>query len=80
MELTGTYQIRDLRIVNPTYKVVNVTDSIKEKTCTIEVVFTTESVLKYSYTVEGFSYENTWEDADVYDYVETAITKELLIV
>ena len=39
MTINGTYQIRDLQIVNPTYEVVNVNDNLTNKTCNIEVVF-----------------------------------------
>ena len=53
MTINGTYQIRDLQIVNPTYEVVNVNDNLTNKTCIIEVVFDTDSVIKYSYSIGG---------------------------
>ena len=80
MTINGTYQIRDLQIVNPTYEVVNVNDNIVNKTCNIEVVFETPSIIKYSYSVSGFSYDTTWEDADIFAFVETHIKSELLIL
>ena len=75
MTINGTYQIRDLQIVNPTYEVINVNDNIVNKTCTIEVVFETPSIIKYSYSIGGFSYDTTWEDSDVYNFVEAEIEK-----
>jgi len=75
MTINGTYQIRDLQIINPTYEVVNVNDNITNKTCIIEVVFNTDSVIKYSYSIGGFSYVETWEDADIFAFVETEIEK-----
>ena len=75
MTINGTIQIRDLTIVNPTYEVVNVNDKIVNKTCTIEVLFNTDNIIKYSYSIGGFSYDTTWEDSDIYNFVETEIEK-----
>ena len=75
MTINGTYQIRDLTIVNPTYEVKNVSDNLVDKTCSIEVIFDTDSIIKYSYSIGGFSYTETWEDADIYTFVEAEITK-----
>jgi len=75
MTINGTYQIRDLKIVNPTYEVVNVNDNLTNKTCNIEVVFETPSIIKYSYSISGFSYVETWEDADIFTFVEAEISK-----
>ena len=79
MTINGTYQIRDLQIVNPTYEVVNVNDNIINKTCNIEVVFETPSIIKYSYSISGFSYDTTWEDADIFAFAEDHINTELKI-
>ena len=75
MTINGTYQIRDLTIVNPTYEVKNVNDNLVNKTCNIEVIFDTDSVIKYSYSISGFSYSQTWEDADIFTFVEAEIQK-----
>ena len=75
MTINGTYQIRDLKIVNPTYEVKNVSDNLVDKTCIIEVVFDTDSLIKYSYSIGGFSYADTWEDADIFSFVETELQK-----
>lgn len=80
MTINGTYQIRDLQIINPTYEVVKVNDNIVNKTCNIEVVFETPSVIKYGYSISGFTYDVTWEDADIFAFVETHIKSELLIL
>lgn len=73
--INGIYQIRDLTIINPTYEVINVSDNIVNKTCNIEVVFNTDSIIKYSYTVEGFTYELTWEDVDIETWVGLELQK-----
>jgi len=78
--INGTIQLRDLTISNPSYEVKNVNDNLVNKTCSIEVVFDTPSIIKYSYSVGGFSYDATWEDADIFNFVETHIKSELLIV
>lgn len=75
MTINGTIQIRDLQIVNPTYEVKNVSDNILNKTCNIEVVFETPSIIKYSYSIGGFIYAETWDDADIFSFVETEIEK-----
>lgn len=77
--INGTIQLRDLTIINPAYEVVNVNDNLVNKTCNIEVLFNTDSIIKYSYTVAGFSYDVTWEDADIFTFVEDHITTELKI-
>lgn len=73
--ITGTIQLRDLTIVNPTYEVKNVNDNLINKTCSIEVVFDTDSIIKYSYSISGFSYSETWEDADIFTFVKAEISK-----
>jgi len=75
MTINGTYQIRDLKIINPTFEVVKVNDNLTKKTCNIEVVFETPSIIKYSYSIDGFSYAETWEDADIFTFVEKEIEK-----
>ena len=75
MTINGTYQIRDLTIVNPTYEVKNVSDNLVNKTCTIEVIFDNDSIIRYSYSIGGFSYAETWEDADIFTFVEAEISK-----
>lgn len=73
--INGIYQIRDLTIINPTYEVINVSDNIVNKICDIEVLFNTDSIIKYSYTVEGFTYELTWEDSDIETWVDLELQK-----
>ena len=79
MTITGTIQLRDLTIINPSYEVVNVNDNLTKKTCTIEAVFNTDSIIKYSYSISGFSYDTTWEDADIFAFAEDHINTELKI-
>ena len=76
--INGTIQLRDLTLTDATYEVVNVNDNLVNKTCNIEVLVDTPNLIKYSYSITGFSYEVTWEDADIFQFVETEL--ELLKV
>jgi len=73
--INGTIQLRDLTLTDATYEIVNVIDNLKTKTCVIEAVFDTESIIKYSYTITGFSYTETRKDADIFAFVETELEK-----
>ena len=80
MTINGTYQIRDLTIVNPTYEISNPRYDLKTKTCIIEVIFDTDIDIKYSYSISGFDIKGIWGDADIFAFVETHIKSELLII
>lgn len=58
-----------LEITDPQVEVVAVNDSIKEKTCSADILLTTDTG-KFGINLQGFTYETTWEDADVYAWVQ----------
>lgn len=58
----------NVEIVNPTVEVVNVIDNINTKTCNVDVLLTTDSA-EFGVTLNGFTYLETWDDADVINWV-----------
>jgi hypothetical protein len=64
----------NVEIDNPTIEVVKVSDDIKEKTCAVLVFLTTDST-RFGVDLDGFTYSDTWEDADVYAWVESELEK-----
>ena len=68
MQLKGTYQIGDLTITDITFSVNSVIDNIKNKTCSVEVIFEDERI-NHSRTLDGFEYSESWEDIDIESWV-----------
>ena len=62
----------NVEIVNPTVEVVNVIDNINTKTCNVDVLLITDSA-KFGVTLNGFTYSETWDDAEVIDWVGTEL-------
>jgi hypothetical protein len=62
----ATYKFEqfNVEIVNPTVKVVNVADAINQKTCSVDVVLTTETA-NFGVTLDGFTYVSDWNDEEV---------------
>jgi hypothetical protein len=67
INLEGTYRFEEFNIdiTNPTLTVVSVGDNI------LLVI----NDLKFGLTLSGFKYETTWEDSDIYNWVEVEIEK-----
>jgi hypothetical protein len=61
-------------ITDPTVTVQSVNDNLKEKTCSVDILLTTETA-KFGVNLSGFEYETTWEDADVYAWVMVELEK-----
>jgi hypothetical protein len=72
----ATYKFEQFKveIINPTIEVQSVNDNIKEKTCAVGLLLTTDSA-KFGVTLNGFTYDETWEDEDVYLWVEKELKK-----
>jgi hypothetical protein len=62
----ATYKFEqfNVEITNPTVKVVNVADAINEKTCSVDVVLTTDTAT-FGVNLQGFTYAETWTDEEV---------------
>ena len=58
-------------IINPTWEVVSVTDHYNN-TCSVSIILSTESS-KFGVYLDGFTYSETWEDADIFAFVPQAL-------
>jgi hypothetical protein len=59
-------------ISNPTIEVVSVNDSILNKTCSVNVKLSNAGG-EYGITLSGFTYTDTWEDADIESWVNSEL-------
>ena len=66
--MTYKFEQFNVEIINPTVEVVNVIDNINTKTCNVEVLLTTDTA-EFGVTLNGFTYLETWDDADVVNWV-----------
>lgn len=71
-----TYKFEQFKteITDPQIEVVSVSDSIQAKTCSVEILLTTDSA-KFGVSLSGFSYVDSWEDADVIAWVDSELLK-----
>jgi hypothetical protein len=62
----ATYKFEqfNVEIVNPTIEVVNVADAINAKTCSVDVVLTTDTAT-FGVNLQGFTYAETWTDEEI---------------
>jgi len=72
----ATYKFEQFKveITNPTTEVKFVNDNIIDKQCSVEILLTTDTA-KFGVQLDGFTYANTWEDADVLNWVELELKK-----
>jgi hypothetical protein len=66
--MTYKFEQFNVEIINPTVEVVNVIDNINTKTCNVDVLLTTDTA-EFGVTLNGFTYLETWDDADVVNWV-----------
>jgi hypothetical protein len=71
--MTYTFPQFKVTIDNPTITVQSVTDNVNDKTCSVDILLTTDSAT-FGVNLSGFSYSDTWEDSDVYAWVELELT------
>ena len=62
----ATYKFEqfNVEITNPTVEVVNVADAINQKTCSVDVLLTTDSA-EFGVNLQGFTYADTWTDEEI---------------
>ena len=72
----ATYKFEQfkVKITNPTTEVKLVNDNIIEKICSVEILLTTDNA-KFGVQLDGFTYADTWEDADVLNWVNEELKK-----
>lgn len=61
-------------IVKPTIEVVSVSDNLNTKTCSVDIKLTSGSN-EFGVNLSGFTYTDTWEDADITAWVNTELDK-----
>lgn len=66
-----------LTIQDPEIQIVNVQDNWLTKTCRVDVVLKTTDT-SFGVTLEGFSYNQTWYDIDITNFVNQKMTEYLL--
>ncbi len=72
--MTYKFEQFNVEIINPTVEVVNVIDNINTKTCNVDVLLTTDTA-EFGVTLNGFTYLETWDDADVVNWVGIELQK-----
>lgn len=72
--MTYKFEQFNVEIINPTVEVMNVIDNINTKTCNVDVLLTTDSA-EFGVTLNGFTYLETWDDADVINWVGIELQK-----
>ena len=72
----ATYKFNQFKveITNPTTEVKLVNDNIMDKVCSVEILLTTDTA-KFGIQLDGFTYAETWEDADVLNWVNEELKK-----
>ena len=66
--MTYKFEQFNIEIINPVVKVINVIDNINTKTCSVDVLLTTDTA-QFGVTLNGFTYDETWDDADIINWV-----------
>jgi len=72
--MTYKFEQFNVEIIDPNIEVQAVNDSVKEKTCSVNLLLTTDSA-KFGVTLNGFTYAETWEDEDIYEWVSAELKK-----
>jgi hypothetical protein len=72
--MTYKFENWNVEIVDPIKQVVNVIDNIENKTCNVDLLLTTDTA-QFGVTLNGFTYEETWTDQEVRDWVVIELEK-----
>jgi len=72
--MTYKFEQFKVEITNPTTQVKLVNDNIIDKVCSVEILLTTDTA-KFGVQLYGFTYADTWEDADVLNWVTQELKK-----
>jgi hypothetical protein len=72
--MTYKFENWNLEIVDPIKQVVNVIDNIENKTCNANVLLTTDTA-QFGVTLNGFTYEETWDDQEIRNWVAIELQK-----
>jgi hypothetical protein len=58
----------NIEIVNPTIEIQQVNDALTSKTCSVDILLKTDTA-KFGVNLQGFTYDESWEDADIENWV-----------
>ena len=72
--MTYKFENWNIEIVDPLKQVVNVIDNIENKTCNVDLLLTTDTA-QFGVTLSGFTYQETWTDQEVRDWVAIELEK-----
>jgi hypothetical protein len=62
----------NVEITDPIIQVVCVADNINTKTCGVDIKLTTDTA-EFGVNLQGFTYEETWEDSDIRSWVASEL-------
>ena len=72
--MTYKFEQFNTEITNPQVEVISVSDNIQAKTCSVEILLTTDTA-KFGVTLNGFFYVDSWEDVDIISWVNSELVK-----
>lgn len=72
--MTYKFENWNVEIINPTVEVVNVIDSINLKSCSVAIRLVAENAI-FGVTLDGFTYDITWDDDEIKAWVEIELEK-----
>lgn len=64
----------NVEIINPNIEVVIIHDTIAQKTCSVDVVLSTETAI-FGVTLDGFTYVSDWNDSEVESWTMVELQK-----
>jgi len=64
----------NVEIVNPRIEVLVIHDTIAKRTCSVDVLLTTETA-NFGLSLDGFTYVNGWNDEEVELWTLTELSK-----
>ena len=66
----ATYKFEqfNVEITNPTVEVISVSDVINQKTCSVNILLTTDTA-SFGVTFSDFTYTETWTDEEIIFWV-----------
>lgn len=64
----------NVEIINPTIQVITIHDTIATKTCSVDVLLSTDSAY-FGVTLDGFTYVSDWNDEEVEVWTMVELSK-----
>jgi hypothetical protein len=64
----------NVEIINPTIQVITIHDTIAAKTCSVDVLLSTDNA-NFGVTLDGFTYVSDWNDQEVEVWAMVELSK-----